>query len=81
MTILKGKRYSEELYKLVRDPIMHAMYAGLIEHGMSPKQLSARDGWSWINQCSQEYHNRGGKVAFSIGGPASALILLEEGTI
>ncbi len=77
MHVLEADHYREEEANLMLDPIIQQMAAEI------PKKLIKNgkvklDSWDFIKSSLDEYHERGGKNAKSIGGPARAITALLE---
>lgn len=69
--------YRKEYAALLADPIIIEMAAGLTETPMD--QMAGEDGspiWAFMNAAGKTYHERGGTIPTSIGGPATALLTL-----
>lgn len=76
MNLFESDDYRKEIAELKKDPIIISM-AQDIMNDEYPPDLAA---WNFISAASQEYSERGGTKASSIGGPARAIeaLLMEE---
>lgn len=77
MTIMEAAHYGVTRRKLVKDPIVKAMYEALpaeLRQALSYETLEDRS--SLMSTALREYDSRGGRVPTHIGGPLEALEIL-----
>lgn len=73
MNVIEAEHYREEEERLKADPLILALAAEL----PADFPVAELESWSFISGAGQEYRNRGGRAARSIGGPARAIRALK----
>lgn len=71
--VIEAEHYREEEKALKADPIILA----LADELPADFPVAELESWAFISGAGQEYHQRGGQAARSIGGPARAIRALK----